>query len=299
MSTHGDTRRSIAAWLEDEAAERAPSHLIEASRARVRATPQRTGWWPAANASNQHRFAKLAVAAVVVMVASLAVVGLMQRSGPTVGPTGLSPSPTPLPSVAAPSSPVSGGTWPQSTAEEVREAQERADAGDPAYTWQVDQALDSEDRNPATSLTDVNVTVPAIVDRFLREVLGWDAFLFNVRESVRDDGDVNSMRGLEYIRCAPGERNPRYPTADVRAPGAQWCAPTIDDLRYESVRIDLEQPGWQGPDGIWVVSDWAMSEPFAQADLQRGGGRGDSTARGLARGAHRGRRRRGKGRRRG
>jgi hypothetical protein len=266
MSTHGDTRRSIAAWLEDEAADRAPSRLIEASRARVRATPQRTGWWPAATASNQHGFAKLAVAAVVVMVASLAVVGLTQRSDPTVGPTGLSPSPTPLPSVAAPSGPVSGGVWPQSTAEEVREAQERADAGDPAYTWQVDQALDLLDRNPASSLTDVNVTVPAIVDRFLREVLGWDAFLFNVRESVRDDGDVNSMRGLEYIRCAPGERNPRYPTADERAPGAERCAPTIDDLRYESVRIDLEQPGWQGPDGIWVVSDWAMTAPFAQAD---------------------------------
>ena len=42
--------------------------------------------------------------------------------------------PTPDPSA-------SGGMWPQSSLEEVRQAQERADAGDPAYTWQVDAEL--------------------------------------------------------------------------------------------------------------------------------------------------------------
>src|SRR3990170_2268746 len=33
---------------------------------------------------------------------------------------------------------ISGEMWPQSTLDEVRAAQERADAGDPDYTWQVD-----------------------------------------------------------------------------------------------------------------------------------------------------------------
>src|SRR3990170_1976698 len=33
---------------------------------------------------------------------------------------------------------ISGEMWPQSTLDEVRAAQERADAGDPNYTWQVD-----------------------------------------------------------------------------------------------------------------------------------------------------------------
>ena len=39
----------------------------------------------------------------------------------------------------------SGGMWPQSTLEEVRAAQELADAGDPAYTWQVDPQLVEDD----------------------------------------------------------------------------------------------------------------------------------------------------------
>ena len=71
-----------------------------------------------------------------------------------------------------------------------------------------------------------------------------------------------------YLRCAPGETNPLYPTAwngDQEAPGGHRCAPTIDELRYEAVRLDLSQPGRQGVDGIWVVSRSATTQ-FAQAD---------------------------------
>ena len=59
-----------------------------------------------------------------------------QREGSNVDLVG--PSPVTVPGSAAGTS---GGMWPQSTLEEVRAAQELADAGDPAYTWQVEPEL--------------------------------------------------------------------------------------------------------------------------------------------------------------
>jgi hypothetical protein len=61
-----------------------------------------------------------------------------------------------------------------------------------------------------------------------------------------------------YLRCDRGRTNPLYP--------GEPCAPTIDDLRYETVGIDLAQPDRRGIDGIWVVNRWGTTEPFAQAD---------------------------------
>ena len=46
----------------------------------------------------------------------------------------------------------------------------------------------------------------------------------------------------------------------------ELCAPTLDDLRYESVSLDLDQLDREGPDGIWVVNRWRLTAPFAQAD---------------------------------
>ena len=253
MSTHDDARRSIAAWLEAEAVDRAPSRLIEASRDRVRATPQRSGWWPTRTTSNRTTFATLAVAAAAVVVVAVGVVGLAQLDGPTIGPAVPLPSSTlqatQQPSVAAPSSavddPAGDGVvenqWPQQTDEDVRLAQERADAGDPAYAWQLDQ--------------------DEVATRFLRDVLGWDG-------SLKTDDPSNDLGGM-WIRCGPAELNPLYPTADENAPGADRCAPTIDDFRYEAVRLTLRQPAPQPgaePYGIWVVHEWATSEPFAQVD---------------------------------
>ena len=159
--------------------------------------------------------------------------------------------------------PASGGMWPQSSLDEVTEAQALADAGDPAYTWQVDPRLFSVEwweylRQPGTE----------IVERFLRDELGWDGFLFN--PFLGDDGDGAAdgvIRGLVYLRCAPGETNSLYPIpSGGDAVGAGSCAPTIDEFRYETVSLDLTQPDERGPDGIWVVSRWAISAPFTQAD---------------------------------
>ncbi len=62
--------------------------------------------------------------------------------------------------------------WPQSTLDEVRAAQELADAGDPDYTWQVGAQLTEDD--PLAHVDELE-----LVDRFIREVLGWEAYLFN------------------------------------------------------------------------------------------------------------------------
>ncbi len=166
----------------------------------------------------------------------------------------------------ATSPPASGGMWPQSTLEEVRAAQELADAGDPDYTWQVGAQLTEDDP--------WNVDELELVDRFIREVLGWEAYLFNASEG----GDFNVSIGAtdgwvdgaltdqRYLRCAPGRTNPLYPPRPDSEQLGEACAPTIDDLRYESVSLDLTQLDRQGPDGIWVVSRWELTAPFAQAD---------------------------------
>jgi hypothetical protein len=167
----------------------------------------------------------------------------------------------PTPTTTIPPS-VSDSMWPQTNLEEVRVAQERADAGDPDYTWQVDSQLSSEEwwgyvRNSGTE----------IIRRFLREELGWDHALFNVFQegTVSADGVIRVM----FLRCAEGETNAMYPLPPAEhqeAPSAQRCAPTIDDQHYETVSLDLSQLDSRGPDGVWVVSRWAMTAPFVQMD---------------------------------
>ena len=161
----------------------------------------------------------------------------------------------------------SGGMWPQSSLAEVRAAQELADAGDPAYTWQIGTQLTEDD--PWAHVDELE-----LVDRFIREVLGWEAFLFNGWEG----GDFNASIGgtdgwvdgaltnQRFLRCTPGRTNPLYPPQpDSEQPGGS-CAPTLDDVRYESVSLDLAQLDRRGLDGIWVVERWWLTAPFAQAD---------------------------------
>jgi hypothetical protein len=163
--------------------------------------------------------------------------GVWVREGPDV------PSPEPT---------TSGGMWPQTSLEEVRRAQERADAGDPDYTWQ-----------HGPRFHPLNAPVAGVqlelVDRFIREVLGWEAYRIN--DFVGGDGDGwgdGDLTDQRYLRCAPSRTNPLYPD--------ESCAPTIDDLHYETVSLDIAQLDRQGRDGIWVVSGWRLTAPFTQAD---------------------------------
>ncbi len=185
----------------------------------------------------------LAVAAVLV---AGGVVGVRSLSQP---PVPIQPSPGPTTGPTAGTRPV----WPQTSLEEVRQAQELADAGDPRYTWQEAGALSGG------QLGQHHPVDAQIFARFLQEKLGWENFLWDEAfahpEGLRD-GEV------VYIRCAPGGTNPLYP-ADPERPG---CAPTIDELHYETVRIQVAQLARRGYSGVWVVTGWEMVEPVAQAD---------------------------------
>lgn len=175
-----------------------------------------------------------------------------QTPSPTVTPT---PTPDPRSSSPAAQPPTSGSMWPQTSLEEVQVAQERADAGDPDYTWQVD---------PLWSSADEPLIGAEISERFLREGLGWEEFkpVGSAGYVAAGGPDVN---GVVFFRCAPGRTNPLsrlYPDMD---PEIRGCAPTLDDFRYETVLYTVGQPARRGPSGIWVVTAWEMLQPGEQA----------------------------------
>jgi hypothetical protein len=206
----------------------------------------------------------LAVNALVVALVTAAAVGIgiegagRLTAGPEIPPANLDdPSPSPAPTT-------SGGMWPQTRIEEVRQAQELADAGDPDYTWQVDAQLARDDLRAWERLYNGQVE---IVDRFLREVLGWEGYIFHPAETGRArNGEYVDLVDQRYLRCAPGRTNPLYPPGVEPRRRGELCAPTIDDVTYETVSIDLVQLDRRGADGIWVVNGWEMRAPFAQAD---------------------------------
>jgi hypothetical protein len=150
--------------------------------------------------------------------------------------------------------PLRTGMWPQSTLEEVRAAQALADAGDPAYTWQAD---------PLWSIAGDPLIGTEISERFLREGLGWEAFMPVSSGSYMAAGgpDVNAV---VFYRCAPGKTNPLSSVYPDMEPEIRGCAPTLDDFRYETVWYTVGQPARQGPAGIWVVT-WEMLQPGEQA----------------------------------
>lgn len=143
----------------------------------------------------------------------------------------------------------SGGMWPQSSLEEIREAQRLADEGDPRYTWQVVPKL-AVDPN----LDSPNPYEAEIFARFLQEELGWQEF---AGETFLGWTGVEGSYDASFVRCAPGRTNPLYPDD----PQGRGCAPTIDELHYETVQINVAQLDRQGPSGIWVVTRWKMLPP--------------------------------------
>ena len=244
MSATQDLEQRIADHYAAEAPTRAPDWILDRVVASVDTTPQRRaglgGWWR--TPTTPSTLAK--PGAIAAALAAVGLGGLALLWGPVMGPT-----PSPSPAVSAGPS-ISGGMWPQSSLDEVRQAQELADAGDPRYTWQVDPFLDEP-----TFLGQNHPGRAEIFGRFLEEKLGWEAFLWHEAFAHRD----NAPGDVIYVRCAPGRANPLYP-AD-----SDGCAPTLDELRYETVRINVARPVRQDSKGIWVVTGWEMLEPFEQA----------------------------------
>ena len=154
------------------------------------------------------------------------------------------------PVVPSPDPRTSGVMWPQASPDEISHAQERADAGDPDYTWQVEPEL-VDGAEPFRA---------EIFGRFLREELGWEAFVpfFGGYQYLEEGGLYD---GVAFLRCAQGRTNPlssAYPDMPREIRG---CAPTIDDFRYETVRFTLKQPARTDPSGIWVVAYWELLQP--------------------------------------
>ncbi len=144
--------------------------------------------------------------------------------------------------------------WPQSSAEEVAEAQERADAGAPDYTWQLD----------ATLAAGGDPWGAEILARFIEEKLGWEAWEAGAFDGWLGGNGWLGGGGYEqvlFIRCAPGETNPVSHLYAEAPPEIRGCAPTTDELSYETVGISVAQPGRQGPGGIWVVTRWEALQP--------------------------------------
>jgi hypothetical protein len=98
MTTRPDPDIAIAAWLREEAPDRAPERLLTASRDRIRTTNQDRAWWPVWR--TRPMFTPTRLAGAVGAVAVLALVGIALF--PTVGGIGgtrpsVAPSPTPTP----------------------------------------------------------------------------------------------------------------------------------------------------------------------------------------------------------
>lgn len=235
---------SIGDWLQETAPGRLPERVLGATFERTRRTRQVPDWRAALRSLGTRRFiAALGSAAVLVLAFALAL-----NVNPLVGPAGASPTPSATASAAASSGPTTP-IWPQTSIEQAREAQRLADAGDARYTWQV-----SRDRwyQPAQH----HPIDQGFFARFFEQELGWEKFLWDEAFAHPDglvDGDV------VFIRCAPVGANPLYP--DDSAGG---CAPTIDQFRYETVKINLAQPERQDASGIWVVTGWELIEPAEQ-----------------------------------
>ena len=247
----------ISDYLRGRSARPAPDELASAileSLASERArNPAR-----ASGRSTKRPLMLLAAAALLAGGALAAGSGAMRLR--SITPPEPAPSLGPV-STPAPDAATSGGMWPQSTVEEVRAAQERADAGDPVHTWQVDPKLTLYEEATIDEFGQVE-----LVDRFLREVLGWEAYLFDPHQGELPDGRTDgALPDQRFYRCAPGRTNPLYPPGPEPELG-ELCAPTLDDLRYESVSVDLAQLDRQGKAGIWVVKGWRLTAPFGQAD---------------------------------
>ena len=142
------------------------------------------------------------------------------------------------------------GTWPQTTPEQIREAQRLADEGNPDYTWQVDT---QSCWLPVRALTTTR-----------RSCAGSSVSSSAGSRSSRTHTLGGTRRaGWWAPRSSGAHRAGRTPCTPT-IPGPAGCASTIDGVGYETVSVDVAQPGVQGPSGIWVVTGWRTLPPFQQ-----------------------------------
>ncbi len=237
--------RRVSVWMEDrEAGTHFPDRILAATFQQTRALRQARHLQR--SVSPLLRSWRLLIAASAAGMA-VALAGVLAGGVPQRDPGQATPSPTPVQSVLT-----GGGMWPQRSLEELRAAQQRFDAGETlSYAWQrwVDWGQVAQN-HPGNS--------GEIFSRFIEAVLGWESFTWHEEFAHRDFDGGNVL----FVRCAVGVVNPLYPDD----PDGGACAPTLDALRYETVRIHVAQPERQDSNGLWVVADWELIEPAAQGD---------------------------------
>jgi hypothetical protein len=130
-------------------------------------------------------------------------------------------------------------------------AQELAEAGDPNYAWQINAF--------STRVPRYN---SEIIARFVREVLGWDAYTGRRWENIVYSSNDSGFAVI-VVRCASFGTSPD----DLYRKRAD-CAPTLDDGTYETVRIEGDRPVRQDSAGIWVVIAWEMVEPSTEVRVR-------------------------------
>ena len=147
------------------------------------------------------------------------------------------------------------GAWPQTSLAEAEEAQRRADAGDPSFTWQLAPELAVPPEFESFPIPTRDAADGAeIAARFVRDVLGWESYVTVTSRNPYWYGEAGWF--FVRIRCGSGT-NPLYPND----PNGGDCPPTIDDTHYETVSLMVTQPVRSGPTGIWVVTGWTELAP--------------------------------------
>ena len=207
----------------------------------------------------------LAAAAIVILGVGLAVIIHQAR---ITAPVRHAPTPTPPQGQVIPYK----GIWPETSLKDAQYAQQRADSGDAAYSWQVDSSQDTH-----------------VPQQFLQEQLGWAraAYVGTSYDPPDHGGQDYEAKAVffVFIECGRSGINPLYPR--VVAPSAPRvgggplptdganCAPTIDETHYHTVEVRTEQPARRGRTGIWVVTGYQDDQPYVQtappseADVRR------------------------------
>ena len=186
MTARPDPDTSIAAWLQDEAPERAPERLLTASRDRIRSTDQRRAWWPAHQARSISR-ASLVAAAVVLAVALGGALLWFQRGLPAVVGPSATPSASPSePAVVGPSGTPGAEVSPSPTASSL------------GLSW-TKVALDERS---------LSVPDPGSLDRTTTRVAWIDDRFVLVDEDSR--AISTSTDGTDWHVLQPGDPDPGY-----------------------------------------------------------------------------------------
>jgi hypothetical protein len=111
MSSDRDTTRIVRSWL-DEGVTQLPDRVLDAVLDQVPTTPQRRAtWWPARRLPEMNTFAKLGVAAAMVVAAAL--LGFNYLIAPNVGGPGPASEPTPTPIPTPTPAPSPAGLLPE------------------------------------------------------------------------------------------------------------------------------------------------------------------------------------------